>query len=58
MRVNTSKFSFLNIGKWTNHKGKIRSFTNPEDLEKERRKEEREKRARERRREQVSCNRI
>ncbi|KAL0279534.1 UNVERIFIED_CONTAM: hypothetical protein PYX00_001065 [Menopon gallinae] len=35
-------------GKWTNHKGRNRRFTNPEELEEERRREEEQKRDEER----------
>lgn len=32
-------FFFITPGKWTNHKGRSRRFTNPEELEEERKRE-------------------
>lgn len=32
-------FFFITSGKWTNHKGRSRRFTNPEELEEERKRE-------------------
>lgn len=40
--VTSKHFSWL-AGKFTNHKGRNRRFTNPEELEEERRKEEQKK---------------
>lgn len=37
------KLHHIFIGKYTNHKGRNRKFTNPEELEEERRKEEQKK---------------
>lgn len=38
-------FCFLiSSGKWTNHKGRSRRFTNPEELEEQRKREEQERR--------------
>lgn len=34
---------FTSLGKWTNHKGRSRRFTNPDELEEQRKREEQEK---------------
>ena len=36
-------FTLIITGKWTNHKGRNRRFTNPEELEEERKREEERK---------------
>lgn len=41
---NNAFFVFLLSGKWTNHKGRSRRFTNPEELEEQRKREEQERR--------------
>jgi len=35
---------FILLGKWTNHKGRSRRFTNPDELEEQRKREEQERR--------------
>lgn len=39
----TKRFNFF-LGKWTNHKGRSRRFTNPDELEEQRKREEQERR--------------
>lgn len=34
----------ISVGKYTNHKGRNRRFTNPEELEEQRKREEKERR--------------
>lgn len=40
---NNETYFSINVGKFTNHKGRNRRFTNPEELEEQRRKEEQER---------------
>lgn len=35
---------FITTGKWTNHKGRSRRFTNPDELEEQRKRDEQERR--------------
>lgn len=43
-RVVCTPFGFVPPGKWTNHKGRNRRFTNPDELEEQRKREEQERR--------------
>lgn len=52
-RVNNQK-NVIFTGKFTNHKGRNRRFTNPEELEEERRKEEEKRKWRQQRGESSS----
>lgn len=49
-------FALSRLGKWTNHKGRSRRFTNPDELEEQRKRDEQERRWRSNRGEDESSS--